>query len=185
MEHNIFAVPTKIIDLDEDVAKKIKDFYAEKWSSLEYRDDCGVASTWAEKDGCEMCPDLLPAIKLGLMDYFEKVSSAVDIEGAVIADYWLQDYKDGGEHMPHHHPMSVVSGVYYVESNNEGSPLVFYNPNSAQHFANYSTFTNIVEPWEGRLVLFPSWLVHGVPKNRGDNVVRRVLAFNVEYKHGT
>lgn len=176
-EHNIFPIPTRIIDLDEDAQKEIQAYYESMWDEIEEDTEVKVKTTWGREQPLPLCPKLIEAIGVGLDGYIHQVDNMN--RGVYIEDYWFQEYKHGGAHMPHHHPASSISGVYYIESNNLGSPLVFYNPNSAQHFMNYATYSSLVECWQGRLVLFPSWLLHGVPECRNEETHRRVVAFNI------
>lgn len=177
-QYNIFPTPIRVIDLDADTVQRIKEFYEPTWDDIPYNEDIKVRTTWGVPDLCKLAPDLLPAIQVGLNEFIPQVDNFV--EQCEIGDYWQQDYGHGASHAPHTHPNSVVSGVYYIESNGQGSPLVFYNQNSVQHFKNYATYSSAVESYEGRLILFPSWLLHGVPENRNKDVVRRVVAFNLD-----
>lgn len=177
-EHDIFPIPTRVIDLDEKQQNEIKEYYNDVWKDIPRPEHVKVATTWGmEEQPLDMSPTLVDAITQSLDGYIQRVSNFVST--AYIEDHWLQEYNHGAAHMPHHHPDSIISGVYYIESNNQGSPLVFYNPNNAQHFMNYSTYSNMVECWQGRLILFPSWLLHGVPECRNEDVLRRVIAFNI------
>lgn len=181
-DYEMFVTPIRVIDLDEDEQKEIQQHYADVWDEIPYNAEAKVKTTWGyPKQPVDMSPLLEEIIVSNLDGFIERITNMAAV--ASLKDHWLQEYNHGGVHAPHHHPGSLVSGVYYIESNNLGSPLVFYNPNPAQHFMNYATYSSRVECWQGRLVLFPSWLLHGVPECRNEETVRRVTAFNIEEDH--
>jgi len=87
-------------------------------------------------------------------------------EGAP-ADCWssVHNMNDGSWHPPHHHytTTEVVSGVFYASipegGHNTPGSLVFSDPRG---FLPPFGQAHSVQPKEGTLVLFPSWLVHTV-----------------------
>lgn len=105
---------------------------------------------------------------------------------------WITTLKNGGFNSPHIHPRSTISGVYYVKTPNEiidnkngsfAGWIGFIDPRSnaqiwplPEHL-NYS----YVQPIEGSLVLFPSYLSHFVPpfNAKGERVS---IAFNLRHK---
>jgi len=72
--------------------------------------------------------------------------------------------RSGNSHHQHKHPLSFVSGIFYLT---EGSPTAFFNPSN---FEMFHVWNNLPEgednyfyertPKVGQLVLFPSWLQH-------------------------
>lgn len=78
---------------------------------------------------------------------------------------------------PHIHPDATFSGVYYVKGTGEieNGSLVLHSPVAAlQHCINptiissnnyFNCFAHTIPPKTGRLVLFPSWIMHNVQKN--------------------
>lgn len=104
---------------------------------------------------------------------------------------WVSIKSPGDEHIPHIHPNSFISGVYYFDANVERCPILFADPGLASNKNNTialprkenleSTFaTEIVRLHlkHGELVIFPSYLKHMVEKNI-TNSNRYSLAFNV------
>lgn len=89
------------------------------------------------------------------------------------------DFRDEHTH-PHHH----ISGVYYYKFNKDHGSIYFKNP--VQTIANCQfpegnkTPSKIeVEPAQGTLILFPSWLSHGTNvSNTKDE--RVTVVFNVD-----
>lgn len=88
---------------------------------------------------------------------------------------WINILKPGGAHTGHIHPLSVVSGTYYVATPKGSSALKFEDPRLGLMMAapikkskaprDAQPFV-YVEPAAGSLILFESWLRHEVPPNR-------------------
>ena len=95
---------------------------------------------------------------------------------------WLNIGSQGAYHMPHRHPGSVVSGVYYVRvpEPTSGGELAFRDPLAPYRMAEPEVRKDpgrTIIPHSGMLVLFPSWLEHEVKLQRSPD--RRIsLAFN-------
>ena len=94
------------------------------------------------------------------------------------------------KHHRHHHPNSVVSGVFYFNCI-ENDSIVFYN-----NLSRFSTFEIEVSEYtllnshsytypvySGKLLLFPSQLEHEVLKNNNLTPKTRIsLSFNTIYE---
>jgi uncharacterized protein (TIGR02466 family) len=100
---------------------------------------------------------------------------------------WLNLNHNRNISTPHVHTDSLFSGVLYIKSSNSAK-LTFLNPNAAHHYVvfpafidNYNEFTSSIwsiEPEAGKLIIFPSWLMHYVESDKNDND-RISLAFNI------
>lgn len=85
----------------------------------------------------------------------------------------------------HDHANCLLSGVYYVKTPKDSGTLMFYDPRSAKTFykplvSNFTAYTadavaHAAE--EGLLLIFPSWLKHGVEPNLSDED-RVSISFN-------
>jgi hypothetical protein len=105
---------------------------------------------------------------------------------------WVSHKHPGEEHITHKHPNSLISGIFYYGKIDNNVPQIrFHKPefNESTHPKlsnipndyNYSMFTLL--PIPGMLILFPSELLHSVPKNE-TNIIRKSLAFNIVPKEG-
>lgn len=91
--------------------------------------------------------------------------------------------------VPHSHPESAFSCVYYVTGNTDAGNLEFINPNLAQsrtilpeYVGNFNEFTGStfkIRPIPGKLIIFPAWLYHYVNSGIGNNE-RISIAFNIK-----
>ena len=89
-----------------------------------------------------------------------------------ITKSWVA-YTEKGEHIASHdHGASHFSFVYYVQINENHSPLTFYEPTNRFYMPdatewneqNHQNVTINNEP--GQLIVFPSWLKHGTQKTK-------------------
>lgn len=112
------------------------------------------------------------------------------------ANMWANVNRSGHGNLPHAHPGAFWSGVYYVDDGgiaadpSLGGALEFMDPRGAgpSMYAPHLGFTlqgglsgganEVLLPKAGRLVLFPSWLLHQVRPYRG-TAERISIAFNL------
>jgi uncharacterized protein (TIGR02466 family) len=86
----------------------------------------------------------------------------------------------------HNHPNSILSGVYYLKAPENCGGIFFSDPRPASQMLippviefNLWTFPKVsYKPREGTMLLFPSWLLHGVEMNMSEDV-RISLSFNI------
>ena len=119
--------------------------------------------------------------------YVEKIINPKEELDFYITQSWLNVTKPGQRHHVHHHPNSIISGVFYVSAI-EGDAIQFYDSGlllknridiveSSPNKHNSITLTLDIN--NGALVLFPSWLMHGVKENKSATTNRISIAFNV------
>lgn len=87
---------------------------------------------------------------------------------------WLNIMQRNASHSMHMHPLSVISGTYYVSTPRGSSPIKFEDPRHALFMSappkkegcrEYNRAFVEVPAEEGRIVLFESWLRHEVPQH--------------------
>jgi len=131
--------------------------------------------------------NLKKELDLMVHDYFDKVILPANNITPYITQSWLNYTETNQYHHKHAHPNSLVSGVFYINSNEEFDKIKFFNE-------NYKTIKPEVKEWNiwnseswwfpvktGGVILFPSSLTHMVENKQGDNT-RISLAFNVFIK---
>jgi uncharacterized protein (TIGR02466 family) len=99
---------------------------------------------------------------------------------------WINVMRKGAIHAPHIHPHSVVSGTYYVTAPPGAGAIRFEDPRLAMLMAapprrknsrlENRTFVDVT-PKPGMLLLWESWLRHGVETNASKNE-RVSVSFN-------
>jgi uncharacterized protein (TIGR02466 family) len=111
-----------------------------------------------------------------------------DMAGRRLAldSFWINVMEKGAIHAPHIHPHSVISGTYYVTVPPKSGAIRFEDPRLAMLMAAPPKKKNArpenrsfvdVEPKAGALLLWESWLRHGVEPNRA-RTPRISVSFN-------
>jgi uncharacterized protein (TIGR02466 family) len=113
--------------------------------------------------------------------------------GWSLKEMWVNVLDHGGHQAMHNHANSFVSGVVYLTPTHPDSRTVFMRSPGGHDFAFKNDHAGIVtgpynaakwispQPEPGDVALFPSWLMHAVPHNRGER--RITLAFNAIPTH--
>tara|TARA_B100000787_G_scaffold77489_1_gene56974 strand:- start:100 stop:678 length:579 start_codon:yes stop_codon:yes gene_type:complete len=105
----------------------------------------------------------------------------------VLGKMWANINPKEGMNLPHMHPNSLFSGVYYVKSNPQAGRLKIYDPRPGaqiviperkegqppKHLWRNATFDPVI----GRIMMFPAWLWHAVEPNQSDEL-RISVSFN-------
>lgn len=108
-----------------------------------------------------------------------------------IHESWCHITPDGGYHDRHVHPNSSWSAIYYLDPAASDVTTAngvnrFYNPTSVMHAdggTQWCAAANSadVEPLEGSLIVFPSWVAHSAMPYHGAHP-RYVLSCNCHVK---
>ena len=106
---------------------------------------------------------------------------------AKLGNMWANINPPGGMNMPHIHPNSLFSGVYYVKSQPNCGRLKIFDPRPGIQFNMPSRKQGnpgkdfwrdaSIEPMTGRIIMFPAWLWHSVEENKS-NDIRISVSFN-------
>lgn len=112
----------------------------------------------------------------------------VDIEKYNIEfkSIWFSEMYKYGSHEIHTHQGSHLSGIFYVNYNEENSKIRFYRPDyfynslSTIFFKKYNNYNSQI--WDlstekGKLLIWSSSLMHGVLTNMSNN--RMAISFNL------
>jgi len=122
-------------------------------------------------------------IQKSINTYFEQIIAPSKEASLYITQSWVNYSEPGQWHHSHEHPNSILSGVFYVQSDDEKDRIYFEN-NSYQQiqfptekYNLYNSKTWWIEAKQGRLVIFPSSLRHSVSAVTADKT-RVSLSFN-------
>ena len=121
--------------------------------------------------------------------YVKEVIKPKDKIDCYITQSWLNITKPGEYHHVHHHPNSIVSGVFYIATVEEDN-ITFYNPNVfiksirilAVEYTEWNSLSWSFPVNNNNLILFPSWLDHEVRVNEKATTDRISLSFNTFVK---
>jgi len=115
--------------------------------------------------------------------FFLEILKADDTVSPYITNSWINVTKEGESHHTHTHSNSMLSGVFYLQADDQQDTITFYN-NKYNQIKITPTDYNLYnsDSWKipvstGDLILFPSSLEHGndICKSK----IRVSLAFNV------
>lgn len=115
-------------------------------------------------------------------DYFKATANPKHDVSLRITQSWVNYSEQGQYHHKHAHPNSLVSGVFYINTN-DNDRIYFYRSGFQQikfptdGWNQWNSESWWFEAIEGRLVLFPSSLEHMVPTVEGEKT-RVSLSFN-------
>lgn len=104
----------------------------------------------------------------------------------IVENMWLNSMPTGTTSPNHFHYGYAFSGVYYVKCTSNNNKITFFDPKSAilyqppriKEYNNLNSDSWWIGINEGDLVIFPSYLRHGVPHNN-ELEDRRSIAFDV------
>jgi uncharacterized protein (TIGR02466 family) len=111
----------------------------------------------------------------------------------IVKEMWLNVLQPGGSQFMHTHANSFISGVVYLTRPHPSTNTVFTKSMGGTEFLfKHDTPDSELNPsnsdkWicpeinAGDLVMFPSYLLHGVPPNEGEQ--RITIAFNAVPEH--
>jgi len=112
-----------------------------------------------------------------------KVAKRMGLPDAVLDNSWINIQTKNTILKIHNHNHSHISGAIYLKVDDDSSKLYFYNPNpyiSMFSYENQNKFNYeyiCIQPQNGDLILFPSWLKHG-SDDINKTKERMVLSFN-------
>ncbi|QLY27198.1 2OG-Fe(II) oxygenase family protein [Bdellovibrio sp. KM01] len=133
--------------------------------------------------------DLEKAINKHVYKFVKHLEMDINPKELKMSSCWVNIMPTSVIHTMHLHPLSVISGTYYLQTPKNCSAIKFEDPrmdsfmaspprkhNAKTHNQRYHS----VEPQEGNLVLFESWLRHEVPAN--DAAKERIsISFNYDW----
>ena len=104
-----------------------------------------------------------------------------------LGNMWANINPKEGSNQSHMHPNSLFSGVYYVKSNPQAGRLKIYDPRQGAQIVmpvrkkgqppKHLWRDANIDPFPGRIIMFPAWLWHSVEPNES-NDIRISVSFN-------
>jgi len=184
--NGIFPTPVYMSKLDRELTSKELSFI-DNTKLDTYNNEGNKTSNENYILNNEEFKSLKEELNARVQDYFDKVISPSNNITPYITQSWLNYTETNQYHHKHQHPNSLISGVFYINCNEEHDKIKFFND-------KYSTIKPEVKDWNiwnsdtwwfsvktGDVILFPSSLTHMVETKQGTNT-RISLAFNVFIK---
>jgi len=190
MEANIkgiFPTPIYISKLNRELTQlELK--FIDKNKKNSYKNESNITSNNTHILNEKPFVNIKKELDLRVQDYFDKVISPANNIIPYITQSWLNYTETNQYHHKHEHPNSLISGVFYINCDEEFDKITFYKKDT------YSVIKPEVKDWNiwnseswwfsvktGDVILFPSSLSHMVETKKGTNT-RISLAFNVFIK---
>jgi uncharacterized protein (TIGR02466 family) len=181
---------------NEDLAKEcraLRDFdkAGRDWSRRNYP---GGYTSYASLNELHKFSSTFTGLERRIAAHVRRYASALemDLRGRKIrmTDCWVNIMPPSAAHSLHLHPLSFVSGTYYVATPRGVPGLKFEDPRLDRFMAapprlpkaRGGSLTHVTYPARaGNLILFESWLRHEVAQNRVD-AERISISFNYNWR---
>lgn len=166
------------------------DLDGQKWSKANY-----VKGFTSYGSMCELhrfsstFMDLEGLIRRHVRNYSVALDLDVKASALRMSSCWVNIMPTGALHSMHIHPLSVISGTYYVQVPAKASSIKFEDPRLGYFMATpprklhakkgNQRFVSIA-PQVGDVVLFESWIRHEVPPNQSHSP-RISISFNYDW----
>jgi uncharacterized protein (TIGR02466 family) len=161
-----------------DECRRLREFDAagRRWSAKNYP---GGYTSYASMNELHRFSSTFAALEKKLMRHVRAFSRALDLDlrgrAVRLTDLWVNIMPEMATHSLHLHPLSFISGTYYVATPRGCPGLKFEDPRLSRFMAapprlaaaRNANRTHVTYPAAaGNVILFESWLRHEVPANR-------------------
>ncbi|MEO6874647.1 MAG: TIGR02466 family protein [Opitutaceae bacterium] len=175
-----------------DECRRLRDFDAagRRWSEKNYP---GGYTSYASMNELHRFSSTFTALEKKLSRHVKAFSRALDLDlrGRTVrmSDCWVNIMPPASAHSLHLHPLSFISGTYYVTTPRGCSGLKFEDPRLSRFMAappklasaRPANRAHLTYPaTAGTVILFESWLRHEVAANRS-NAERISISFNFNW----
>jgi uncharacterized protein (TIGR02466 family) len=185
--NGIFPTPIYTSKIDRDITTKELSFI-DKIKLDTYNNEGNKTSNNNYILNNEEFKNLKEELDVRVQDYFNKVISPSNKITPYITQSWLNYTETNQYHHKHQHPNSLISGVFYINCDEQFDRIKFYKNDTYQTIKPQTKEWNLwnSENWffsvkTGDIILFPSSLTHMVETKQGENT-RISLAFNTFIK---
>ena len=186
-----FSTPVWVTKIED--YKQTNEEMFEYIKKLQSEDEKGIVKSnvkgWHSKDfdmENEAPKNFIKLISANIHQVFKDMDWDLQKQKIKIPSMWAIINKDGANNARHHHGNSDISAAYYIRAPKNCGEIVFYDPRPAPVFSHplcnkpnlLNAMVNSVNPVEGLLVMFPSYLDHSVNANMTSDE-RIVISFNI------
>ncbi len=136
---------------------------------------------------------LIDTVLKEVVDYFSIEKIFKENVGLKITNLWINVNPKGAYNKYHTHPDSHLSGVWWIKTPKNCGELWFSNHQAFDRYAELESYSEgfkeststyldyYLEPQEGGMVVFPSFLTHHVAENES-NQERISVSFNIDLR---
>ena len=184
--HPLFPEPVYVSTLDRALTKKeLKTI--NKYKKETHKNEGNITSNDNYVLENKTLKNLKEDLRKKVVDYFDKIICTSNSIIPYITQSWINYTETNQFHHRHFHSNSYVSGVFYIAAKKEVDQITFYRRGqktfdlSVVQFTNFNSLSWQCSVQTGDVILFPSYLHHGVEKKKGPDT-RISLSFNVFFK---
>ena len=191
---NIFPVPIHIFNVNG--FEKIQNDLIDYAYDLKNKEPKGVlfSNCGGWQSSCFLVNnenDILQSFLMDCLGEFPPIKKSVDL----IVSAWLNINPPNSYNSMHSHPDCNLAGVLWIKSPKDSGNIVFDNPTAFQSNTEIDSYTTdfkekykfyqsyFFPPTEGRILVFPSHLVHKVEENKSKED-RISVSFNIKLSGG-
>lgn len=169
---------------------RLDDAAGRRWSAANYP---GGYTSYGSVNKMHAVSPTFADLRTYLLPHVRRMVAALqwDMRGRKLemTDCWVNIMPQFTSHSSHLHPLSSLSGTYYVQTPPRSPALKLEDPRLAQMMAappRKSSAARSAQPWvqmpvrPGQLLLFESWLRHEVPANSA-RAERISISFNYSW----
>lgn len=175
-----------------DECRRLRDFDAagRRWSAKHYP---GGYTSYASMNELHRFSSTFAALEAKLLRHVRAFARTLDFDlrgrAVALTDLWVNIMPPDAAHSLHLHPLSFISGTYYVATPPGCPGLKFEDPRLDRFMAapprlpsaRRENQVHVTYPAEaGNVILFESWLRHAVAANRTD-AERISVSFNFNW----
>ena len=133
--------------------------------------------------------DLRKDIDKHVRKFVKHLEMDIDAKELQMRTCWVNIMPTNVHHSSHLHPLSVISGTYYVQTPKNCSAIKFEDPRLDSFMASpprkhsakvHNQRYHSLAPQAGNVILFESWQRHEVPANNS-NQERISISFNYDW----
>ena len=191
--HKFFPVPVfeqkldNYKDLNSQLENYIYDLKKKDPQGKKRSNAGGWHSPFFDMKESELIKEFISSFNTSLPEIMSKhMGWKINKEKINISTMWSIINPKNTFNFQHNHPNSLLSAAYYVKAKKNSGQINFYDPKEMkvmyhppiQNYNEISAEIINIEPDEGKLILFPSYLKHSVEENLSDED-RIVISFNV------
>lgn len=187
--------PTSYTQLNKEIKKEALKFseideQGQAWSAQNYRGGYTSYGSISQLHKISTTFELLEKeINKHVRKFVRHLEMDINPKELKMSSCWINIMPTNVTHAMHIHPLSVISGTYYVQTPKNCSSIKFEDPRTEAFMASpprkhdakiHNQRFHSVQPQEGNVVLFESWLRHEVPANNA-NKERISISFNYDW----
>ncbi|QDK37817.1 TIGR02466 family protein [Bdellovibrio sp. NC01] len=194
----VYYAPLKsngLVQLNKEIKVEAKKFSeideeGQVWSAKNYKGGYTSYGSIAQLHQVSTTFELLEKdINKHVRKFVKHLEMDIDPRELKMSSCWINIMPSDVHHSMHIHPLSVISGTYYVQTPKNSSAIKFEDPRLDAFMASpprkhdakdHNQRFYSLQPQAGNVVLFESWLRHEVPRN-DSNDERISISFNYDW----